>query len=139
MTESISYSVRPKTWNICCDLFEDFSLDTWHWAHHNKLAAPTAADVPRLHGPLSEKKEVSELLPHPMYKLRKTPEAVSKTANPNLKIKTQPSEQFETEWSARIIVFCASAQSRNPLKKSTRVSRKNWEQYPCSKILCKLS
>lgn len=121
MTECISYSIRPKTWNICYDLFEDFSLDTWHQAHHNKPAAPTAADVPRLQCPSSEKNEVSELLPHPMYKLKKTPKAVSKTANPNLKIKTQPSQQFETEWSARIIVFCASAQSINPLKKSTRI------------------
>lgn len=73
-----------------------------------------------------KKNEVSELLPYPMYKLRETLEAVSKTQqNPDKFKKISHWNSLKTEGSASIIMFCASAQSGNILKQSIRVSRKN--------------
>lgn len=63
--------------------------DIKHFITHQQLLLPPM--FPGFSALHLKKNEVSELLSHPMYKLRKTPEAVSKTANPNLKIKLQPS------------------------------------------------
>lgn len=41
-------SNKKKSEGIYSDIFEDFGLDMWHWANHDKLAATTATYIPRL-------------------------------------------------------------------------------------------
>lgn len=40
--------IKKQSEGIYCDIFEDFGLDIWHQANHDKLAATTAPYVPRL-------------------------------------------------------------------------------------------